>query len=196
VQESIPLGRVADIPVSLNWTVIVILSLFAWSLATTLPHTAPGYPTADYWLAGITGSVVLLASMLAHGLSHAVTARRAGDEVSGVTLWLFGGVARLGDGPTAPAAEFRIAIAGPAVSLGVAVLFGAAAAVAHTIGLSAIVSAVAVWLATINLLLGVFNLLPGAPLDGGRLVGIVTATDIAKVLDARELVLSSNRRAP
>jgi Zn-dependent protease/CBS domain-containing protein len=170
VRESIPLGRVAGIPVSLDWTVLVILSLFAWSLAITLPKTAPGYPTAHYWLAGITGSVVLLASLLAHELSHAVVARRAGVEVSGVTLWLFGGVARLGDDPKTAAAEFRIAIAGPAVSLGLAVAFGAAAAIAHMAGLPAIVCAVATWLATVNLLLGVFNLLPGAPLDGGRVL--------------------------
>jgi Zn-dependent protease/CBS domain-containing protein len=150
--------------------VLVILSLFAWSLAITLPLTAPGYPTAGYLLAGITGSVVLLASLLAHELSHAVTARRAGVEVSGVTLWLFGGVARLSDDPKTPAAEFRIAIAGPAVSLGLAVVFGAVAAVAHMAGLPAIAGAVATWLATVNLLLGVFNLLPGAPLDGGRVL--------------------------
>lgn len=170
MREDIPLGRVAGCPVKVNWTVLVILWLFTWSLATTLPHTAPGYPAAIYWLAGVCGAAVLLASLLAHELSHAVVARRAGVEVSSVTLWLLGGVARLGSDAKTPGAEFRIAIAGPAMSVGLAAVFGAAAAVAHAAGLPAIVAAVAAWLAAINLLLGVFNLLPGAPLDGGRVL--------------------------
>src|SRR5271167_2996084 len=159
MREDIPLGRVAGCPVKVNWTVLVILWLFTWSLATTLPHTAPGYPAAIYWLAGVCGAAVLLASLLAHELSHAVVARRAGVEVSSVTLWLLGGVARLGSDAKTPGAEFRIAIAGPAMSVGLAAVFGAAAAVAHAAGLPAIVAAVAAWLAAINLLLGVFNLL-------------------------------------
>jgi Zn-dependent protease len=170
VREDIPLGRIGGCPVNVNWTVLVILWLFTWSLAASLPRTAPGYPTVIYWLVGVTGAVVLLASLLAHELSHALIARRAGVEVSGVTLWMLGGVAHLGSDAKTPGAQFRIAVAGPIVSLGLSALFGVAAAWMRAAGLPAIVSASAGWLAAINLVLGVFNLLPGAPLDGGRVL--------------------------
>ncbi len=170
MREGIPLGRVAGCPVNLNWTVLVILWLFAWSLAASLPRTAPGYATAIYWLAGISGAVVLLMSLLAHELSHAAFARRAGVEVSSVTLWLFGGVTRLGGDAKTPGAAFRIAIAGPAMSLLLAAAFGGAVAMCKAAGLPVIVVAVAAWLAAINVLLALFNLLPGAPLDGGRIL--------------------------
>jgi len=170
MRDNIPLGRVGGCPVNLSWTVLVILWLFAWSLATTLPRTAPGYSTAIYWLAGISGAVVLLLSLLAHELSHAALARRAGVEVSSVTLWLFGGVTRLGGEAKTPGAAFRIAIAGPVVSLLLAGVFGGAVVVFKAAGLPVIVVAVAAWLAAINVLLALFNLLPGAPLDGGRVL--------------------------
>jgi Zn-dependent protease len=170
VREDIPLGRVAGCPVNVDWTVLVILWLFTWILAASLSRSSPGYPTAVYWLVGVGGAVVLLASPLAHELSHAVIARRAGVEVSGVTLWMLGGVAHLGSDAKTPGAQFRIAIAGPLVSLSLSALFGIAAAGVYAAGLPAIVGAAAGWLAAINLLLGVFNLLPGAPLDGGRVL--------------------------
>ncbi len=170
MREDIPLGRVAGCPVDVNWTVLVILGLFTWSLAASLPRSAPGYPTVVYWLIGVSGAVVLLASLLAHELSHAVIARRAGVDVSGVTLWMLGGVAHLDSEAKTPGAQFRIAIAGPLVSLGLSALFHIAAVWMHAAGLPAIVVSAASWLAAINLLLGVFNLLPGAPLDGGRVL--------------------------
>ena len=113
-----PLGRVAGFPLTVHWSVLVILWLFTWSLAATLPDTAPGHPSIVYWLAGITGAVVLLASLLAHELTHAIVARREGVKVLGVKLWLFGGIARLGDEAKTPGTVFRIAASGPAMSLG------------------------------------------------------------------------------
>jgi Zn-dependent protease len=92
----IPIGRIAGFPVSVNWSVLVILWLFTWSLASTLPSAVPGYPKGTYWLAGACGALILLGSLLAHELTHAVLARRAGVKVFDVTLWLFGGVTRLG----------------------------------------------------------------------------------------------------
>ncbi|EUA88291.1 peptidase M50 family protein [Mycobacterium ulcerans str. Harvey] len=73
-----------------HWSVLVILWLFTWSLATTLPETAKGYGAVVYWIAGGCGALVLLASLLAHELAHAIAARRAGVPVGNVTLWLFG----------------------------------------------------------------------------------------------------------
>ena len=170
MRDAIPLGRIAGFPVSVNWSVLVILWLFTWSLASTLPTAVKGYAPLAYWLAGACGALVLLASLLAHELAHAVVARRSGVAVESVTLWLFGGVTRLGGEAKTPKAAFRIAIAGPATSLALAATFGGLVAVLHTVRAAPIVVGVASWLAFINLLLGLFNLLPGAPLDGGRVL--------------------------
>lgn len=170
MREDIPVGKVAGFPLCVHWSVLVILWLFTWSLAATLPDTAPGYATAAYWLAGVGGALVLLASLLAHELAHAVIARHAGIEVSGVTLWLFGGIARLGGEAKTPRTEFRIAVSGPATSLVLAAVFAGVAMGLDAFGFAHIVVGVAWWLSGINLLLGLFNLLPGAPLDGGRIL--------------------------
>ena len=83
MSDAIPLGTIAGLPVRANWSVLVLLWLFAWSLATTLPQTVPGYHTRDYWVAGVIGAVVLLMSLLAHEATHAVVARRADGGVLG-----------------------------------------------------------------------------------------------------------------
>ena len=170
MRDAIPLGRIAGFPVSVNWSVLVILWLFTWSLASTLPTTVKGYEPLAYWLAGACGALVLLASLLAHELAHAVVARRSGVAVKSVTLWLFGGVTTLGGEAKTPKAALRIAIAGPATSLALAATFGGLVAALHTVRAAPIVIGVASWLAFINLVLGLFNLLPGAPLDGGRVL--------------------------
>lgn len=168
--KGIPIGRIAGFPVSVNWSVLVILWLFTWSLATTLPATVPNYSKGAYWLAGACGALILLGSLLAHELTHAVLARRAGVRVIDVTLWLFGGVTRLGGEAKTPREAFRIAVSGPLMSLALAAGFGGAAYLLGALGTAHIVLGVAWWLAGINLLLGLFNLLPGAPLDGGRVL--------------------------
>jgi Zn-dependent protease len=170
VREAIPLGRIAGFGVKVHWSVIVILWLFTWSLATTLPGAVAGYSRPVYWLAGACGALVLLASLLAHELAHAVVARRMGVSVGDVTLWLFGGVTTLQGEAKTPKAAFRIAFAGPATSLALSASFAGLAIVLATVRAATIVVSVVWWLAAINLLLGLFNLLPGAPLDGGRLV--------------------------
>lgn len=166
----IPIGRIAGFPVSVNWSVLVLLWLFTWSLAASLPGTAPGYSVQGYWVAGACGATVLLASLLGHELAHAVVARRAGVKVLGVTLWLFGGVTRLGSAAKTPRTAFRIAVSGPATSMALAAVFAGVAAVATVLGVGHIVIAVSWWLAVINLMLGLFNMLPGAPLDGGQVL--------------------------
>ena len=170
MDEAIPLGRIAGFPVKIHWSVVVILWLFTWSLATSLPHNVKGHSHLVYWLAGACGAVVLLMSLVAHELAHAVVARRSGLTVDGVTLWLFGGVTRIGGDAKTPKAAFRIAIAGPATSLVLAAGFATLAIMLAAVKAADVVVSVAWWLATINLLLGLFNLLPGAPLDGGRVL--------------------------
>jgi len=171
MRSGIPIGRFFGFPVRMNWSILVMIWLFAWSLASaTLPAAAPGHPPAIYWLAGICGAVLLIASVLAHEIMHAVIARAHGIGVEGLTLWMFGGVATFTDEPKTPAADFRIAAAGPATSLVLAAAFGGASAATGALGLGPLAVRVGWWLAGVNLLLGVFNLLPGAPLDGGRIV--------------------------
>lgn len=166
----IPLGRIAGFSVKVNWSVLVILWLFTWSLAATLPSSVPGYSKPAYWITGLCGAVVLLASLLTHELAHAIVARGAGVKVLDVTLWLFGGVTRLGGQAKTPQTAFRIAVSGPATSLLLAAGFACAAEGLKVVGVTYILIAVVLWLAGINLVLGLFNMLPGAPLDGGQIL--------------------------
>jgi Zn-dependent protease len=168
---SIRFGRIAGIPVGASWSALLIALLFAWSLGgELLPAQVPGLVPAAYWLAGAAGAGLFLASLLAHEIGHALVARRAGLRVRGITLWLLGGVAQLEDEPASPGDELRVAIVGPAVSLALAVGFGLAAVALSVAGGPALAGVVAAWLALANAVLAVFNLLPAAPLDGGRVL--------------------------
>jgi Zn-dependent protease len=168
---SLRLGRIAGIPVGASWSVLLIGLLIAWSLAgTLLPTQAPGLAPSTYWLAGTVGAGLFLASLLAHELGHAVVARRAGLRVRGITLWLLGGVAQLEEEPATPRDELRVAVVGPAVSLALAAGFALAAAALGVAGGPAVAVAVLAWLAVGNAALALFNLLPAAPLDGGRVL--------------------------
>lgn len=174
---SIRLGTIHGIPVGVNWTVLLIAWLIAFSLAgQVLPAQVPGLADAAYWTAGAAAAALFFGSLLAHELSHAIVARREGLTVSGITLWLLGGVATMNGEARTPGAEARIAGVGPLTSFLLAVAFGAAA-----IGLSfvpasdpvALAVAATGWLSFVNLVLAAFNLLPGAPLDGGRIARAV-----------------------
>jgi Zn-dependent protease len=168
---SLRFGRIAGIPVGASWSALLIAALIAWSLAgRLLPAQAPGLTAGAYWLAGIAGAGLFLGSLLAHEVGHALVARRAGLRVRGITLWLLGGVAQLEDEPASPRDELRVAIVGPAVSLALAAGFGLAAAALSVVGGPALAVAVAAWLAVANAALALFNLLPAAPLDGGRVL--------------------------
>jgi Zn-dependent protease/predicted transcriptional regulator len=168
---NIKLGRIAGFALSMNWSVLIIAWLLTWSLATTsLPHHAYGHSEFTYWLTGLGAALVFFASLLAHEVAHAIVARRHGVEVMGLTLWLFGGVATLGSEPPTPRADFRIAVAGPAASLGLAAGFELVAIGLQALDTGHVVVVAVAWLAGINLMLGLFNLIPGAPLDGGRIL--------------------------
>ena len=166
MKNSFSLGRLAGISVELNWTVLAIAALVTFTLAGgILPATAPGYESGTYLAGGLIAAVGLLASILLHELGHAIVARRNNVEVERISLWAFGGVAQLKGEAATPRAEFKIAGVGPAISLVLGAVLLAPAAILTGIG-----GAVVGWLASINILLGVFNLIPGAPLDGGRLL--------------------------
>lgn len=171
MNETLRLGAIAGVRVGVNWSVLVILALLFAGLAFgRFPQLHPGRPFAAYVIAGLVAALAFLASLLAHELAHAVVARRAGVEVEGITLWMLGGMARMrGEAPD-PRADLRIAGVGPLVSLVLGVAFGAVAWLIEVAGADGLVSAVFGWLALINVVLAVFNLVPAAPLDGGRLL--------------------------
>ena len=171
------LGRILGVRVGVNWSVLVVAWLLAWSLAsTTLPDQAPGRSDPSYWIAGTITAVVFLASILAHELGHAYVARRNGVEVHDITIWMFGGVARL-KGPARTAkAELRIALAGPGVSVVIGSLAIALATLADALAVDELATASLAWLGVINIVLVAFNLIPAAPLDGGRVLSALLWT--------------------
>lgn len=166
--RSVRIGRLAGIPIGIQPLWLLIVALITWSLgAVYYPHAVSGIaPLASYAL-GLLSALLLFASILLHELGHAVVARRHGVEIEEIDLWLLGGVARMTGQPRTAGDELRFALAGPAVTLVIAVLFGAIAVALPASGLAAL-RAVVEYQAFINAAILVFNLLPAFPLDGGR----------------------------
>jgi Zn-dependent protease/CBS domain-containing protein len=171
MNENLSLGRIAGIHVGLNWSLLVVGALITWSLATgLLPSAAPGQSAGAYWTAGVVSAIVFLASLLAHELAHSVVAMRRGVRVEGITLWLFGGVSRFSSETGSPGAQALITFVGPLTSLLLGILFFLGSAAVGGGARPGLVAATLSWLGYINIALGVFNLLPAFPLDGGRLL--------------------------
>jgi Zn-dependent protease/CBS domain-containing protein len=165
-RHNIPLGRILGIPIGLDYSWFVIFALLTWMLAGNYyPAEFKNWPPLLYWFMGAVTAIMLFVSVLLHELGHSVVALWYRIPVRSITLFLFGGVAQIGAEPPNAIAEFLIAIAGPLVSLALGVLFYAVqplvAGIEPLLGL-------AKYLAYINLALVVFNLVPGYPLDGGR----------------------------
>jgi Zn-dependent protease len=172
MNQNVRLGRVAGVPVGANWSILAIFVLIVWELADlVLPGYHPHEHQGLYWAVALVAAVLFFASLLAHEVSHTVVATRNGIRVRAITLWLFGGVSELEGEALTPAADFRIAIVGPLTSLALAVAFGAVGILMHRMsGNAGLVGSAVGWLAWVNLVLGVFNLVPAAPLDGGRVL--------------------------
>jgi Zn-dependent protease len=167
-RSTIPLGRIFGIPIGLDYSWFLIFALLTWSLATGyLPAEFGNWPPAIYWVAGAVTAVLMFVSVLLHELGHSVVALRYKIPVNSITLFIFGGVAQIASGPPSATAEFWIAIAGPAVSFALAILFGLLQPIA---GALAPLLAIVKYLAYINASLALFNLIPGFPLDGGRVL--------------------------
>ncbi|MHC0062704.1 site-2 protease family protein [Nostoc sp. UIC 10890] len=156
-----------EIRIDLSWLLIVFLIL--WTLSAGLfPANYPGLSNATYLGMGLVATFLFFASLLAHELSHSLVARTKGIPVEGITLFIFGGVSRTRMDAERPDDEFQIAIIGPLTSLVLAAFFGLVAYIGTNAGWSVVVTGVASYLGTINLILAIFNMLPGFPLDGGR----------------------------
>jgi Zn-dependent protease/predicted transcriptional regulator len=159
--------RGIEIRIDASWFILFFLIL--WSLsAGTFPATVPELGPAIYLAMGLVGTALFFLSLLLHELAHAVVARSKGIEVHGITLFVFGGMAHTREEPRRPDDELVIAGIGPVVSFGLGTVFLLLAALGRTMGWTPAVHEVAQYLGYINLLLAIFNLLPGYPLDGGR----------------------------
>ena len=168
MRDSLTLGRIAGIRFGVNWSWAIVLALIVWTLATGIfPSTNPGHDQSTYIAMAIVAALLFFTSLLMHEFGHALEAKREGVEIEGITLWLFGGVAKFRGMFPSAGAEFRIAIAGPLVSLVLSAIF---VLLAWKASLPEVADGVAAWLGYINLTLLVFNLLPALPLDGGRVL--------------------------
>jgi len=165
-RHTIPMGRVLGIPLELDYSWFLVFALLTWALAVGhYPAEFKGWPASLYWIMGAVTAVMLFVSVLLHELGHSVVARWSKIPVRRITLFIFGGASQIEAEAATAGADFRIAVAGPLVSFALAALFTVLQpAVADVSPLLAL----ARYLAYINLVLALFNLIPGFPLDGGR----------------------------
>jgi len=160
------IGSVMGIPVRLHFSWFIIFGLITWSLSTYyFPEAAPDLPLISYWLKGALAAALLFASVAFHELAHSYVAQRYRMTITSITLFIFGGVAQMKGEPPHPRAEFRIALAGPLSSFFLALFFFLLSLI-----MESTTQALFAYLARLNLILGVFNLIPGFPMDGGRVL--------------------------
>jgi len=169
MKSSFRLFRIAGIDIGIHYTWIFALALISWSLAQGFfPQQYPGWNTLSYWITGLIAALSLFVSVLLHELAHSLVARARGMSVNSITLFLFGGVSNLQEEPEKPKIEFAMAIVGPLTSLALAGIFWG---LTYTVGnKESQFAAVLSYLTIVNLVVAIFNLIPGFPLDGGRVL--------------------------
>ncbi len=168
IRNTLRLGRILGIEVGIDYSWFAIFALVTWTLSSfVFPELYPHWSPTTYWVIGLATSLLFFGSVLAHEFGHSVVAIRTGLPVRSITLFIFGGVAQIAREPARPAQEFFIAIAGPAVSIALGALFGA---LALPLNPHTPLAALAHWLSQVNFVLALFNLLPGFPMDGGRVL--------------------------
>lgn len=165
------LFRLFGFPVRADWSWLILLALITWSLAVGyFPEVAPDLSNTLYWIMGFVGALGLFASIIVHEFCHSVAARSQGMPMRGITLFIFGGVAEMGDEPPSPRSEFLVAIAGPGATIVVIFVCLMLRYFGDMIGWPQPITEVLGWLAFINVVLLVFNAIPAFPLDGGRVL--------------------------
>jgi Zn-dependent protease len=171
MNQGLLIARLAGVRIRAHWSVLVIAALLTWGLAAgIIPFALPRTPVPLAWGAAAVAAVLLIASLTAHELAHSIVARRRGVEADDITLWVFGGVSHIKGDWQSARTELLVAAAGPAVTLVVAGLcFGLSFALAAA-GAPDLLVLLVEWMAAVNLLLLVFNLVPAFPLDGGRIL--------------------------
>ncbi|MBI4310766.1 MAG: site-2 protease family protein [Chloroflexi bacterium] len=169
MKPTIRLGKIAGLQIGVHYTLLLAVALITWTLAEGFfPDAFPGWSRVAYWLTSVVAALLLFVSVLVHEMAHSLVARSRGLPVEGITLFLFGGISSLSAESRSAGEEFVVAVVGPLSSLVLAVLFGAAYLASS--GNNSPVTAVLAYLALVNGMLGLFNLLPGFPLDGGRVL--------------------------
>lgn len=169
--KRIPLFKLFGFSVAIDLTWFILAILIVWSLATGLfPQLYPNLDPSTYWWMGVAGAIGLFLSIVVHELSHSLVGRIFGMPIRGITLFIFGGVAEMNEEPVGAKGEFLMAIVGPITSLGVALLAYLLMLGAGSLEWPTVVVGVLDYLAIINLVLAVFNMIPAFPLDGGRIL--------------------------
>ena len=173
LRGGIPIGKAFGISLRLHYSWFLIFALVTWALAAGyFPSTYPTWSLSARIAAGLITSVLFFGSVLVHELMHSIVSQRQGVRVQSITLFIFGGVSQITSEPKQPRDEFRMAVVGPLSSLAIGgILFGVYFGLRNVDAFAAqFITAIAYWLGYINLVLGVFNLIPGFPLDGGRVL--------------------------
>jgi Zn-dependent protease/predicted transcriptional regulator len=171
VKGGIKLFKIFGIPISLNYSWFIIFALIAWTLSTGyFPQVRPYLSTSTYWIAGLISTALLFVSVLIHELSHSLVALAHGLTIRGITLFIFGGVAQIAEEPEDAKTELKMAAAGPLTSFVLAIIFFGLSRLARAISPVSITATIFFYLFLINLILALFNLIPGFPLDGGRIL--------------------------
>ncbi len=169
--RALRLVKIAGIEIEIDYSWLLVFGLVLWSLAAGyFPQAYPGYATAQYWVIGLIAAVLFFSSVLFHELCHAIVGNRLGESIDRITLFIFGGMAHLKGEPRCAEDELKIAAAGPLSSLVLGLFFWLVANASAIGGSVTLFTAVFRYLAYINVALAIFNLLPGYPLDGGRLL--------------------------
>ncbi|MBI4301178.1 MAG: site-2 protease family protein [Chloroflexi bacterium] len=169
MRSSLSLGKIFGIPVGIHYSWLVIFFIVTLSLSLYyFPSRYPFWSEPTYWVIGISTSLLFFTSVVTHELAHSAVAINKGIPVKSITLFIFGGVSHIAREATHPSTELVMAMAGPLSSLGLGVFFGALWLITHPF--SEPLAALAYWLAIINVSLAFFNLIPGFPLDGGRVL--------------------------
>ena len=192
MRGSLRVARIAGIEIGIHYTWLLVFILITWSLAQGFfPQNYPGWNTAAYWITGVLAALFLFLSVLMHELAHSLVAQARGLPVRSIILFIFGGVSNIGKEPEQPRVEFVMAVVGPLTSL---VLAGIFWGLLHVVGeetspLAAMLS----YLALVNALLAGFNLLPGFPLDGGRVLRSILWSTTGSLTRATNIAATTGR---
>lgn len=171
MRRAVKILTIFNIPIEINYTWFIILALVIYTLARGyFPVTNPELSPYIHWLMAVVAALLLFASLLAHELSHSLVAIRNDLPIHGITLFVFGGVAHLGEEPATPGVELKMAAAGPAMSFFLSIFFFALTQTLYVLRLPDYLLSITNYLFIINLAVGIFNLVPGFPLDGGRIL--------------------------
>ena len=171
ITSGFKLFRVLGIPIYINYTWFIVFSLVVYTLAVSyFPYLGPYYEPFVRWIMAFVAAIILFSSILLHELSHSYVAQKQGIRIKSITLFVFGGIAQMVGESRTPAGEMKIAVAGPALSLVISGIFWTIVFVFKRDMATSPVLAIAYFLAYTNMILAVFNLIPGFPLDGGRML--------------------------